>query len=201
MPPERQHLAIRILHWLIASLVLAALFMSTVVMPLIPEASPEKLTALFRHMSTGGLIALFVSLRLVLRPNVKRPVPLSSGMPWADRLASITHPFLDVLVVVMLASGIGMAILSGLPAIVFGGHGSLPVRLDTLPLHAIHSFTAKVLIATLGLHISGALYHQFFLRDGLLSRMGLGRYKMIERTDDDNCFPEKERYQNNSARL
>ena len=183
MPPERHHLAIRVLHWLIATLVLAALVMSTIVMPHISNADPAKLTALFRHMSTGGLLALFVSLRLALRHKVKRPASLSSGMPWADRLASIIHPLLDGLVIVMLGSGIGMAILADLPAIVFGGHGSLPARFDTLPLHAVHSFAAKVLIAALGLHISGALYHQFFLKDGLLSRMGLGRYKKtLERT-------------------
>lgn len=177
MSTERHHPAIRALHWLIASLVLAALVMSTFVMPRISNADPAKLTALFRHMSTGGLIALCISLRLILQRKTKRPVALSSGMPWADRLASTIHPLLDILVLVMIGSGIGMAVLSDLPAIVFGGHGSLPARFDTLPLHAVHAFAAKMLIAALGLHIGGALYHQFFLKDGLLARMGFGPYK------------------------
>jgi cytochrome b561 len=87
------------------------------------------------------------------------------------------HPFLDGLVIVMIGSGIGMAVLAGLPAIVFGGHGHLPARFDTLPLHSVHAMTARLLVAALVLHVGGALFHHFILRDGLLSRMGLASAK------------------------
>ena len=177
MSTERHHPTIRALHWLIAALVLTALVMSTVVMPHIPNSDPAKITALIRHMSAGGLIAMVALLRLFVRRKTDRPASLSSGMPWADRLASVMHPLLDGLVFVMVGSGIGMAVISGLPAIVLGGQGSLPARFDTLPLHSLHAFTADLLIAALVLHVGGALYHQFILADGLLSRMGLGSGK------------------------
>ena len=47
-------------------------------------------------------------------------------------------------------------------------------HLDALPLHAIHRYTAITLFAFLALHVAGALFHQFILRDHLLSRMGFG---------------------------
>lgn len=172
MPPEHHHPAIRLLHWLIAALVLAALLMSIFVMPRIADSDPEKLTALFRHMSTGGLIAVFAVLRLFFRRQTRRPPGLPSGMAWADRLAATMHPLLDALVLLMVCSGIGMAVVSGLPAIVFGGHGSLPARLDTLPLHSLHAFGARMLLAAIALHLGGALFHHFILKDRLLSRMG-----------------------------
>lgn len=45
----------RALHWLIAALVLAALVISIVVMPHLPNSDPAKVTALIRHISAGTL--------------------------------------------------------------------------------------------------------------------------------------------------
>ena len=176
MHPERHHPSIRLLHWLIATLVLAALVMSTFVMPHIPNSDPAKIVHLLRHIGTGGLICLLFSVRLVVRHKAKRPVPMESGMYWADRLAPVMHPLLDALVLIMLCSGIGMAIEADLPAIVVSGRETLPTSFATLPLHALHAFAAKMLIAGLILHISGAAFHQFILKDGLISRIGLGSY-------------------------
>ena len=177
MTPTGHHPFIRVLHWLIAGIVLTALTMSLLVMPRLSNADPAKVTALIRHMSAGGLVLLFASLRIFVRHKARRPPALPSGMPWADRLASAMHPFLDALVIVMIGSGIGMAVLSGLPAIVFSGHGHLPARFDTLPLHFVHAMTARMLVAALVLHVGGALFHHFILKDGLLSRMGLASGK------------------------
>jgi len=175
--PAGHHPIIRILHWLIAAIVLAALTMSLLVMPRLSNADPAKVTALIRHMSAGGLVLLFASLRIFVRRKARRPPALSSGMPWADQLASAMHPFLDGLVIIMIGSGIGMAVLSGLPAIVFSSHGHLPAHFDALPLHSVHAMTARILVAALVLHVGGALFHHFILKDGLLSRMGLASGK------------------------
>ena len=176
MLPERHHPFIRLLHWPIAALVLAALIMSSFFMPTPADGDAALRGALLRHMSTGGLIALLMTSRLIVRRKAQRPPSLPSGMDWADRLASTIHPLLDILVVLMLMSGVGMALAADLPAAVFTGHGSLPNDLASLPLHAVHAFIAKMMMAALALHIGGALYHQFVLRDGLIQRIGLGRY-------------------------
>ena len=176
MPTERHHLVIRLLHWPIAALVLAALVMSSFFMPTAADGEAALRGALLRHMSTGALIALLMTSRLLVRGKVRRPTALSSGMDWADRLAATIHPLLDILVVLMLMSGVGMAVAADLPAAVFTGHASLPHDLAALPLHAVHAFIAKMLMAALALHIGGALYHEFVLRDRLIQRIGLGRY-------------------------
>ena len=72
-------------------------------------------------------------------------------------------------------SGVAMSVLSGLPAIVFQGVGSLPADFNALPPRAVHGIVAKLLMLLIALHIVAALYHQFVRRDGLLSRMGFGR--------------------------
>ena len=75
---------------------------------------------------------------------------------------------------VMAGSGIAMSVLAGLPQIVFGGVGTLPVDFNALPPRAVHGIVAKLLMLTIALHVAAALYHQFVRRDGLLARMGFG---------------------------
>ena len=109
MTRKRHHPLIRVLHWLVASLIIAALTMSALVMPLIPADSPELVDSLRRHMSAGLLVLVLTLLRFVMRRSAKKPPVLSSGMAWADWLARATHRVFDVLILLMIASGVGMA--------------------------------------------------------------------------------------------
>ena len=170
----RHHLLIRALHWLIAGLIIAALLMSTLVMPLIAVDSPEMITSLRRHMMTGITVFVLTLSRFVLHRYVKMLPTPSSGMAWADWLANAVRHLFNVLILTMVASGVGMAVFGRLFPVVFGGQGELPANLATLPLHTIHRYTAITLFAILSLHIGGAFFHQFIRRDGLLSRMGFG---------------------------
>ncbi|MDR3220406.1 MAG: cytochrome b/b6 domain-containing protein [Candidatus Accumulibacter sp.] len=171
MTRKRHHPLIRVLHWLIASLVVAALLMSALVMSGIPDDSPEKIDALRRHMSTGVLVFILTLLRFVMRSNTRKPPPLSSGMAWADWLARAVHRLFDVLILTMVGSGVSMALLAGLPRVVFLGYGRLP-DLNDLPLLAVHRYTAMILFAFFLLHLGGAFFHQIILRDNLIARMG-----------------------------
>jgi len=170
MQSNRHHPVIRVLHWAVAFMVVAALAMSTFVMAKIPDQDPEKLAASLRHMSVGLLICLATLARLIYRRKTKRLPALSSGMAWADVLAAIVHRSLDVLVLSMVVSGIAMALMSGLPLIALHG-GAFPAAINHMSAHTIHVVVANVLAGILVLHIGGALFHQFILRDGLLSRM------------------------------
>lgn len=172
MPPQSHHPLIRVLHWLVAFLIIAALTMCAFVMPHISVDSPEMIPSLRRHMSAGLLVLVLTLLRFVIRNNARKPAILSSGMPWADSLARATHRIFDLLILLMIASGVGMAWLGGLFQVVFGGMGNLPANLEALPLRTLHRYTAIVLFALITLHVAGALFHQFILRDNLLSRMG-----------------------------
>jgi len=164
----------RALHWLVAGLIIAALVMSAFVMPGIRHDSPEKIDALRRHMSVGLIVLLLTFIRMAARRRTERPGFLSSGMAWADRLARYVHRIFDLLILAMIASGIGMAALGGVFPAVFGLTGTLPAGFDTSLLHEVHRAIGITIFALLALHVGGAFYHQFILRDGLIGRMGLG---------------------------
>ena len=79
-----------------------------------------------------------------------------------------------MLILGMLASGIGMMALSGAAPAVFGAAGAaLPDFHDFAP-RAPHGLGANLLILLLVAHVGAALHHQFVRRDGLLRRMWYG---------------------------
>jgi cytochrome b561 len=174
MKPDRHHPALRVLHWAIAALIIAALTLGTFVMAPLPNTDPSKPFLLLKHLLAGALVLVLTLLRQFIRPRTERPAPAPSGIDWADRLLMpLVHRIFDALILLMILSGVTMALACGLPEIVFTGHGSLPQDFAALPLHALHVLTARILAAFVALHVAGALYHQFVLRDGLLSRMSL----------------------------
>ena len=175
MQPARYHTALVALHWLLALLLIVALSMGTFALKTVPNSSPDKIDALRGHMIAGGLILLLTLVRLAVRLKTAHPAPASTGYALLDRLAPATHWALYGLVLLMAGSGVAMSVLAGLPGIVFGGVGSLPVNFDALPPRAVHGIVAKLLMLFIAMHIAAALYHQFVRRDGLLARMGFGR--------------------------
>lgn len=171
MEVVRHHFLIRVLHWAVAIMIIAALVMSTFIMSQIPDHDPEKMASALRHMSVGLLICVGTLARLFWRRRSKRLPGLSSGMGWADKLAGIVHRSLDLLVLTMIISGVAMALQTGLPLMALRG-AAFPTEIVSLYAFTVHVVGACVLSGALFLHIGGALYHQFILKDGLLSRMG-----------------------------
>ena len=140
-----------------------------------PTLKPKQANrALQGHMTVGGLILLLMLIRLVVRLKTAHPAPATTGNAALDRLAPLTHWGLYALVLLMAGSGVAMSVLAGLPDIVFGGVGALPVDFNSLLPRFVHGIVAKLLMLAIGLHIAAALYHQFVRRDGLLARMGFG---------------------------
>ena len=178
MSPSRYHPALRSLHWLIAVLVIAALFFATFVMAPRPNADPAKLFMLAKHIAAGLAVLLLTLVRLGVRPRTRRPAPVLSGISLADRIVPYVHRVFDALLLAVTGSGIALALASHLPAALLGGRVSaLPATFATLPAHALHVFVARVLAGVVALHVVGAFYHQVILRDGLFGRMApaLGR--------------------------
>lgn len=171
---RRYHGALVTLHWLLAVLLLLSLGMGSSVLANLPNSAPGKISALQGHMVAGGLILLLTLLRIGVRLKTAHPPAASTGHALLDRLAPLTHGGLYLLVLLMAGSGVAMSIMAGLPAIVFGGVGSLPSSFDSLPPRAVHGIVAKLLMLAIAAHVAAALYHQFVRRDGLFARMGFG---------------------------
>ena len=175
--PQRYHVSLRILHWAIAALILTALILGTFVMAPAKPDDPAKAFALLKHMLAGSLILILTLIRIFVRPKTRRPAPVLSGIAAADRMIPLVHRIFDIMALVMVGSGIALATLNHLhelvPGIIFSGQGHLPADYSGHPIHLLHIWIARLLAAIVALHVAGALYHHFILRDGLFGRMAL----------------------------
>jgi cytochrome b561 len=171
---SRYHPLLVALHWILAVLIIAALALGALVMVKIPNTDPMKFEALRSHMIGGTLILVLMLVRLVVRIRTEHPAEPSTGHPLLDRLAWASHRLLYVAVLGQAASGLLMALQTGLPGIVFGG-GALPADFWIYPIRSVHYLFSRMLMGLIALHIVGALYHTLLLRDGLLRRMLFGR--------------------------
>lgn len=105
----------------------------------------------------------------------KKPQPVQGSPAWQGWLARAVHLLFYVVILGMVASGIGMIVLSGAGPSIFSGTAvELPNFLQ-YPPRITHGIGAKLLIALLLAHVGAALYHHFIRHDGLLWRMWYGR--------------------------
>jgi cytochrome b561 len=172
---SRYHPVLVGLHWLAATLIIAALALGALVMAKIPNSDLMKYEALRSHMAGGLTILALMLTRLFVRRVTAHPAAAPTGHPALDRLAWVSHRLFYGAVIMMAASGATMALQAGLFDIVYGGHGSLPPDLWVYPLRSVHYAISRVLMALIALHLAGVAYHTLIRRDGLLRRMAFGR--------------------------
>lgn len=175
MTVTRYHWALVVLHWLLGFMILLGLVMGTFSLETIPNSQPEKLDSLRGHTINGLAVGALMVLRLVVRSLTQRPAPLTTGLAWTSKLGQRVHLVIYIVIFLMVASGLALALQSGLPSILFGESAqALPNTFDGFWVRAVHAIAAKLLMALIVLHLGAALWHHYVLRDGLLRRMSLG---------------------------
>ena len=158
------------MHWLTVILVFAA-FIAGKSMSQLPNDT-AKLMPLAIHMSIGILTLVVLVIRFVARTRLPKPAHAATGSAFLDWLGKAVHYALYVLVFSMAITGISLSMQVGLAPIVFGGSGTLlPVDFYDFTARMLHGFIAPALLILVLLHVGAALYHQFVLKDNLLSRM------------------------------
>lgn len=178
---SRYHPVLVALHWLLAVLIIAALALGALVMAKLPNSDPMKLEALRSHMFGGGLILTLMLVRLFVRTRTAHPQAATAGHSLLDKVAWASHRMFYVLIIAMVASGATVALQAGLFETVYGGRGTLPPDLWVYPIRSVHYLISRLLMGLIALHIAGALYHTFILKDGLLRRMAFGRRRSANR--------------------
>ncbi len=175
---NKYHPVLVILHWILVPLLLVSLIMGGNVLSEIPNDSAEKVGALKGHMIIGlGILGLMV-LRFITRLVTTKPPHADIGNNLLNKLGTLAHYVLYLLVFIMAGSGIATSMQAGLPDIVFGGSGAaLPETFSIYAPRIAHGIIAKVLFITIILHALAALYHQFIVKDNLLGRMWFGQRK------------------------
>jgi cytochrome b561 len=165
----------RILHWTMAVLVLAMLFIGIAMVASL--ADYHRLVAI--HRPLGILILVLVAIRLVNR-LINPPPPLPSGMPLLLKLAAHgSHIVLYALMFALPLVGWGMLSAGGYP-VVLAGSLHLPAILphsDGLyaVLRPLHTVLAFLLFATFLAHLGAALMHALIFKDGVFASMTSGK--------------------------
>jgi cytochrome b561 len=173
--PKRYNPVLVTLHWIIAILIF-----STVILAGLSEGggSIAGIPILGIHMIIGVTILVLLLIRLIVRWRTQHPEWASAGNRFLDKVGEMTHWALYVFVFGMTVTGMTLALQGNRFARVFGLAGATspgqfrPRGFSIGMFHGAIWFFLSLLIL---LHVGAALYHQFILKDNLLSRMWYGK--------------------------
>jgi cytochrome b561 len=183
--PTRFALPSRILHWLMAPMVIAQLFIGVT---MIASLSYYPLL-LAIHRPLGVLILIFAVIRLVNRLTHKLPPFLATMSRAERRIASWSEYLLYALLLVQPVIGWAMLSAARFPITLVG-----PVHLPGIAPHNIdvygvlreaHTVFAFLLFLTFTAHVCAVLFHTLVLRDRLLDRMALWPTKSASAQQDE----------------
>lgn len=168
----------RLLHWMMAPLVVAMLFIG---IGMLSTTSSAYALLLAIHKPLGAAILVLVLLRIHTRFR-HPPPPLPSDLPRLQRrAATLSHWLLYALLLLMPVSGWAMLSAAGYPVTLLAGIRLPPIAPHDAGLFAwlrgAHHWLALLLFATFLLHLAAALFHALVRRDGVLASMApcLGR--------------------------
>ncbi|WP_298982729.1 cytochrome b/b6 domain-containing protein [uncultured Roseibium sp.] len=171
--PEKYGSVAVTIHWLSAVVIL--LLLGTGFRATAPTDTLSKEAILTIHASLGMAILLLTSARLLWWVFADRkPVAVTGSPAWQNLTAKFVHGLFYIVVFGMAASGIGMLVLSGASAILFGGANAPLADFSDFAPRIPHGIGARVMIVLLLFHIGGALFHQFIKKDGSFARMWYG---------------------------
>jgi len=162
----------RLLHWLMAPLVIAMLFVG---IGMLSTTSSAYALLLAIHKPMGAAILALLLLRIAVRLR-HRPPPLPADLPtWQQRAAHVSHWLMYALLLLLPLSGWAMLSAAGYPVTLFEGVRLPPIVPRDAALFAwlrgAHHWLALLLFATFLLHLAAALFHGLVRRDGVLASM------------------------------
>ena len=170
---ERYDGIARSLHWLTVALIVAQ-FAIAWTMPDIHRGT-KPLGLIAWHLSVGMAILAVVLIRAGWRLSHRAPPPPATLSPLLTTVSRLTHFALYALLIVLPLLGWANASARGWSVGLFGVL-PLPPLMSTgsalgHQMGDVHQLAAWALLGLIGLHVLGALYHQFVVRDRTVSRM------------------------------
>ena len=169
-------LTARILHWSMAVLILAMLFIGIGMVSTVTAAHRWLLEI---HEPLGLLILVLALVRLAIR-ILNPPPPLPADLPgWQRFAAHASHWLLYALMLAIPLIGWAMLSAEGFPiAIAHSLYLPALMRPNAVAyavLRTAHTYLALLLFLTVIVHVGAALYHGLVRRDGVFSSMsGVG---------------------------
>jgi cytochrome b561 len=174
--PAAYTIVARVLHWVMAILILCMIPLGLVIAT--DSGGPLQELLYDLHRSIGALIVPLILLRLIYR-WAKPPAPLPDDIPALQQLAAhATHWCLYALLLVQPIVGWMANSAYGEPIKLFGSLELPPIwpqdRLFSEQLFALHGLIGTVTAGLVAVHIGGALYHHLVRKDRVLMRMIAG---------------------------
>ena len=181
--PARFTLPSRILHWLMAPMVIAQLLVGVTMV----AALSYYPTLLAIHRPLGLLILVFALVRLANRLTHRPPPFLATMSNTERRIATWSEYLLYGLLLVQPVTGWAMLSAARFPVTLLGPvalPGIAPRNIDVFAvLRKCHVAFALLLFLAFTAHMTAVLFHTLVLRDRLLDRMALWRAKPGAPTD------------------
>jgi cytochrome b561 len=161
----------RVLHWLTAALVFAALFIGFVMVNLVGDYAG--LIAL--HKTLGALVLAVMVPRVINRLTHHPPAWPPTIGTLEGKLVGWSEKLLYGLLLLQPLVGWAMISAAGEPVVVFGSVGLPRIAPFDAQLYWVlrqaHSVIAYVLMAVIAAHVAAVLVHTLTLRDRLIERM------------------------------
>jgi cytochrome b561 len=160
-------------HWTVVVL-LALQYSIGWLMPDVKKTTPA-VGLIAIHLAVGLIVLIVVFARCGWRLGHAAPELPANLPPWQTTLANIVHVALYILLFALPVTGwLNASTRTWEPVLL--GVVPLPrlVPLGNSVGHGLgeyHSILSWVLIAFIAVHVLGAIYHQFVLKDRLLQRM------------------------------
>lgn len=161
------------IHWTVL-LLLIVQFALGYTLTSLPEKDPIVKTLTWWHESTGFLIFILAIIFVLWR--MRSVTPSLAEIPvWQRLVARSVHGGLYVCLFLQPLLGMSEVMLSGQP-VAFYGAFRVPQILPTSKhaseaIGGVHNIVAVVILVLVGLHVLGALHHEFVARDNILRRM------------------------------
>ncbi|MCG6203538.1 cytochrome b/b6 domain-containing protein [Rhodopseudomonas sp. HC1] len=168
-PSEYGALAV-LLHWAIFFAVIA-LFVLVKYAGSLDKADPLRITLMDWHKALG-VVVLGVAAVRILWIRFHGAPDLVPSPRLTEVVARISHGLLYLLLLAVPASGLAMVLAAGRGVTLLGIPPLFAANKQLAGiLHEAHETIFVVTLAVVGIHIAGALWHQYFRHDATLGRM------------------------------
>jgi len=163
----------QLLHWLVVVLIVVMAYLGLTMTDL--PNSPHKIRLYTLHKSIGMTLLVLVLLRLLWRAYAGAPRPLPGTPRWQERVASLTHFALYVLLLAIPLSGWIFNSAAGFPLQWFGVANLPALTGRDAALRELsgtwHEWLFWTLVVLAMVHAAAAIHHHLVQHDATLARM------------------------------
>ncbi|MBX2839446.1 MAG: cytochrome b [Gammaproteobacteria bacterium] len=166
----------RSIHWITAVLVLVVLVMGFWLTR--AELSLATIAYFGYHKTIGFVVLVLFVVRVVWHRYSPVPKSVESDSDLQNKLAHLVHRLFYCMLIAMPLSGWIASSATGIDSVIFNRWTVWSIAPTSEAIadfgFAVHAMLGKALAGLVVLHVCGAMYHAFVLRDGTLRRMIIG---------------------------